>query len=158
MLIGLSSRLSFIRIKLFRPMKSIQLFFFAFFFSATVFGQMSTLTVTFKFAAITEGYDHICKSQVWMNGELLGESKEVQESAGGSFTVDIPYGEHTIRVINLANYEGDWEEHTIENNYSIDCEWRGSYVYNKKKNKLFLLHDLDSGTVVSWKKMPKPAK
>ena len=122
------------------------------------FGQMSTLTVTFKFAGITEGYDHMCKSQVWMNGELLGESSEVKESAGGSFSVDIPYGEHTIEVINLAEYEGEWEEHTIDNDYSIDCLWEGSHTYTKKANKLFMLHDLNSGTVVSWKKMPKPVK
>jgi len=139
-------------------MKSIQVFFLAFFFAATAFGQNATLTVTFKFAGITEGYDHTCKSQVWMNGELLGESSEVKESVGGSFTVDIPYGEHTVRVINLAQYEGEWEEHTIENNYSIDCLWRGSHTYSKKANKLFMLHDLDAGTVISWKKMPKLSK
>ena len=139
-------------------MKTIQILLFAFFFTATVFGQMSSLTVTFKFAGIAEGYDHICKSQVWMNDELLGESNEVKESVGSSFTVDIPSGEHTVRVINLALYEGEWEEHTIENNYSIDCLWEGSHTYSKKASKLFMLHDLDTDTVVSWKKMPKPGK
>lgn len=139
-------------------MKSIQLFFLAFFISVAASGQMSTLMVTFKFVGITEGYDHICKSQVWMDDQLLGESSEVKESAGSTFSVKVPYGEHTVRVINLAQYEGEWEEHTIDNNYSIDCLWEGSHTFGKKANKLFMLHDLDNDTVVSWKKMPKPSK
>lgn len=139
-------------------MKSIQLFLLAFCLSSTVFSQTSTLTVTFKFNGITEGYDHICKTQVWMDEKLLGESGEVKESVGGSFPVSVPYGEHLVRIINLALYEGEWEDHTIENNYSIDCLWEGSHTFGKKKDKLFLLYDLDTGTVMSWKKMPKPSK
>ena len=139
-------------------MKSIQLFLLVFCFSTTVFSQTSSLTVTFKFNGITEGYDHICKTQVWMDDTLLGESGEVKESDGGTFSVSVPYGEHSLHIMNLALYEGEWEDHTIENNYSIDCTWEGSHTFGKRKNKLFLLFDLDSGTVASWKKMPKPAK
>ena len=124
----------------------------------TGFSQTSSLLVTFKFAGITEGYDHICKTQVWLDENLLGESGEVKESVGGSFSVRVPYGEHALRIINLANYEGEWEDHTIDNDYSIDCLWEGSHSFGKKANKLFLLYDLDSGTIASWKKMPKPAK
>jgi hypothetical protein len=139
-------------------MKSIQLFLLVFCFSSTVFSQTSSLTVTFTFNGITEGYDHICKTQAWLDDTLLGESGEVKESEGGSFTVSVPYGDHALHIINLALYEGEWEEHTIENNYSIDCAWDGSHTFGKKKNKLFLLFDLDAGTIASWKKMPKPAK
>jgi hypothetical protein len=95
---------------------------------------------------------------VWVDENLLGESGEVKESVSGSIAVTVPYGEHTVRIINLALYEGKWEDHTIDNNYSIDCLWEGSYTFGKKKVKLFLLYDLGAGTVVSWKKMPKPAK
>ncbi len=139
-------------------MKSIQLLFVVFCISSAVYSQTSSLTVTFKFSGITEGYDHICKTQVWMDENLLGESGEVKESAGGSLSVRVPYGDQTLHIINLAQYEGEWEDHTIENNYSIDCAWDGNHTFGKKANKLFLLFDLDAGTVASWKKMPKPAK
>lgn len=139
-------------------MKSIQLFLLVFCFSSSIFSQTSPLSITFKFAGITEGYDHVCKTQVWMDEDLLGESAEVNESKGGVFTVNVPYGDHALRIINLAKYEGEWEEHTIENNYSIDCLWEGTHTYSKKASKLFMLFDLNSATTVSWKKMPKPVK
>ena len=97
----------------------------------------------------------MCKTQVWVDGSLYGESGEAKESAGGFVTVNIPYGEHTLRIINLAQYEGEWEEHTIENLYSIDCLWEGSHTFKKKKENFYLLFDIDDITKVSWKKMPK---
>jgi hypothetical protein len=128
------------------------------FISVFVSGQTSSLTTTFKFDNIEEGYDHICKTQVWVNGELLGESKEVKESQGGSFTVNVPYGEHRVRIVNLAQYEGTWEEHSVANGYSIDCLWEGTHKFDKKRTKVFLLFDIDGTAEVSWKKMPAKAK
>jgi hypothetical protein len=126
--------------------------------AALATGQTSALLTTFRFEGIEEGYDHMCKTQVWINGELAGESAEVKESKGGSFTVNVPYGEHRMRIVNLAQFEGQWEEHTVEKNYSIDCLWEGVHKFDQKSSKLFLLFDLDGGTTMSWKKMPKKAK
>jgi len=121
--------------------------------------QTSTFTTTFKFAGIEDGYDHICKTQVWINGTLAGESTPAKQSEGGTITVQVPYGEQRVLVTNYAQYEGEWEEHTIDNNYSIDCMWQGTHVFDKKPAKFFLLFDIDNGTSVSWKKMPsKPKK
>jgi hypothetical protein len=139
-------------------MKSLVLLFHLTFFTLAAIGQTSSLAVTFKFAGIEEGYDHICKTQVWVDDELIGESGEVNESKGASFTVNVPVGEHSLRLINLAYYEGEWEEHTIENNYSIDCLWEGTHALSKKSQKVFMLFDINDTTTVSWKKMPKPAK
>lgn len=125
--------------------------------AAVSFAQSGTLAVKFAFRGIEEGYDHVCKTQVWVDGEMVGESAEVKESQGASFNVKVPTGNHEVRIINLAYYEGAWEEHTIANNYSIDCLWEGSHNF-KEKNKVFLLHDIDSVTYVSWKKMPKAKK
>lgn len=133
-------------------------FLFLLLVSSFAFGQTTTLTTTFKFIGIVEGYDHDCKTQVWVDGTMLGESAVVKESAGGSVTVDVPYGEHQLRVINFAQYEGTWEEHTIENQYSIDCFWEGTHKFSKKKENLYLLFDIDDQTQVSWKKMPKKSK
>ena len=139
-------------------MKSLRFLTLLLFVSGFAFGQTTTLTTTFKFANIEDGYDHMCKTQVWINGELAGESKEVKESAGGSFTVNVPYGEHRVRIVNLAEYEGTWEEHSIANEYSLDCLWEGVHKFDKKGAKVFLLFDLDARTAVSWKKMPAVAK
>jgi hypothetical protein len=124
---------------------------------AATFAQSGTMTVKFAFKGIEEGYDHLCKTQVWVDGQMVGESAEVKESVGATFTVKVPTGSHHVRVINLAYYEGSWEEHTVENNYSIDCFYNDTYTL-KASNKLFMLHDIDSVTLTSWKKMPKVKK
>ncbi len=120
--------------------------------------QTTNLTTTFKFINIEEGYDHLCKTQVWVDGQMVGESAEVYESKGTSFTVQVPQGEHRVRIVNLAKYEGNWEEHTVENNYSIDCMWEGTQSFGSKAAKVFMLFDIDNDTQISWKKMPKPVK
>jgi len=135
-------------------MKKIFLFFALLSAMTIAMAQDASLTVTFKFANIVEGYDHLCKTKVYIDGEFVGESKEVKESAGSTFTVPVPSGEHEIRIVNLAFYEGQWEEHTIENAYSIDCLWTGTHKL-KSKNRFYMLFDIDSETYVSWKKMPK---
>jgi hypothetical protein len=140
------------------PMKTSFGFALLMMIAVSATAQNSSLITTFKFAGITEGYDHVCKTQVWVNGALAGESNEVKESVGATFTVEVPAGDQQIRVVNLANYEGNWEEHTIDNNYSIDCLWEGTATFGKKPSKLFLLFDLDGTTLASWKKMPKTPK
>ncbi len=117
--------------------------------------QTVPLQVSFKFINVEEGYDHDCKTEVLIDGVSAGETDVVKESQGGKFTVDVPVGVHDIRVVNWAYYEGNWEEHTIENNYSLDCVWSETGHDFKKASKLFFVYDLDSETIVSWKKAPK---
>jgi hypothetical protein len=119
--------------------------------------QSGTITISQKFVGIVEGYDHNCQSRVWVDNELVGQSAEGPESKLMTYTVKVPVGVHTIKVINFAEYEGKWEEHTIENNYSIDAVFDDSHDL-KATNKLFLLFDIDSQTYFSWKKMPKAPK
>ena len=123
-------------------------------FSLALFSQTTPLTVNYKFANIEEGYDHDSKTVVLIDGDVVGESGVAPESKGGTFTVQVPTGMHTLRVVNLALYEGVWEEHTIENNYSIDCFYETDHFF-KKPEKLYLLFDVDSETSVSWKKPVK---
>jgi hypothetical protein len=122
------------------------------------FGQSTTLKVTFKFLNIVEGYDHDCKSEVFIDGESVGESGVVKESSGASFTVNVPTGKHDLRVVNYALYEGTWEAHTVENDYSIDCVYEEEGHNFKKPSKLFLIHDIDQQTFAGWKKAPKVPK
>lgn len=125
--------------------------------SLAMFAQTGTLTVKYIFIGVEDGYDHLCKTQVWIDGEMVGESPEVKQTKGSTFTVEVPTGKHEYRIVNLALYEGKWEEHLISNDYSIDCVDEGTHNF-KAKNKVFYLYDLDSEMQVNWKKMPKKSK
>ncbi len=111
----------------------------------------STLKIDFKFENIEEGYDHVSKTNVYVDGELAATSSEVLQSKPNSVSVSIPKGEHTIRVVNLALYQGNWEEHTVENNYSIDCLHEFTRNFQKKKYNLKLTFDLNSKTKAQFK-------
>ncbi len=113
--------------------------------------KTTTLQIDFKFENIEEGYDHLCKTNVYVDGELLATSSEKLQSKPNSVTVSIPKGEHNIRVVNLALYEGSWEEHTKDNNYSIDCMHEFKHDFKKKKYNLRLVFDLNSDTKVTFK-------
>jgi hypothetical protein len=121
------------------------------------FSQSSKLTVYYQFQNIEDGYDHNCKNQIFIDGKMVGESAEAPQSKSGSITVSVPKGMRDVRVVNLAYYEGQWEEHTIENNYSIDCLYEMTRSFNKPE-KLYLVFDLDEGTSSSWQKPVKKAK
>ena len=136
-----------------------RLFSIAFFLllAMAAFSQ-TKLTVFYKFANIVEGYDHDTKTEVFIDGESMGTSGVAAESKGGTVTVNVPMGEHNLRVVNYALYEGEWEEHTIDNEYSIDCIYETTHKFGKKPEKLYLLFDIDQGTLVSWKKPVKVKK
>jgi hypothetical protein len=101
------------------------------------------LSLTWSFMGIEEGYDHLNKMAVYVNGELVGESPEaLQSSPKQQLTVDVPDDGFTLRVVNMAFYGGVWEEHTVANNYSIDCAFERS-IPARKKHKFKVLMDLD---------------
>lgn len=143
---------SLIKIR-YKPMKkllAISLFLLG---SLVAYSQI-TMVINFKFINIEEGYDHQCKTLVLIDGETVGESKVTPQSKGATFTVKVPKGNHELSVVNWALYEGNWEEHTIANNYSIDATYSASRKF-KKPEKLYLLFDLDEGTRSSWNKPVK---
>jgi hypothetical protein len=118
------------------------------------YAQTTRLTINFQFKNIEEGYDHQTKAQVLIDGEVVGESDVTLQSKGKTFQVEVPTGEHELRVVNWALYEGQWEEHLVENEYSIDASYEAVHTF-KKPEKLFLVFDLDEGSKVSWKKPVK---
>jgi hypothetical protein len=122
-------------------------------FTTTSATKMGTLKVTWKFINIVEGYDHDNRCDIYLDGELIGSSSVTPESVSNSITVDVSPGRHSLRVVNMALYEGTWEEHTVANDYSWDFVLDADHTF-KKKNKLFLLFDIDEGMSYSWKKMP----
>lgn len=126
---------------------------------ATFAIAQTQLTVTFKFINIVDGYDHNCKSEVFIDGKSVGVSPEGKESVGTTFTVTVPTGSSDFRLMNYAQYEGTWEEHTVENEYSIDCfVEEDGHSFTKKKEKLYIIFDIDKQTYVSWGKKLKVKK
>ena len=112
-----------------------------------VFSQkMSTLKVDYSFKNLVEGYDHQTVTKIFVDDELVAESTQKSESKPNTVSCQIPRGEHTVRIVNYALYEGNWEEHTIENEYSIDAVYEFDQKLKKAKYKLTLVFDIDSGT------------
>ncbi|MFN0275807.1 MAG: hypothetical protein ACKVPJ_08690 [Chitinophagales bacterium] len=107
----------------------------------------ATLTVSYEFSNIVEGYDHNTYCEVWIDGVKAGESSRGLESKPNSFTIQTTRGIHNVEIKNFAEYQGTWEEHLVANEYSIDCYYSQS-MNLKKKNKLKLLFDIDKGTIV----------
>lgn len=104
-----------------------------------------TLKISWKFAGIEEGYDHLCMTRVFVDGNQIAVSKEMLQSKPGKMKVKIPAGTHRVRIVNFAKYEGVWEEHTTENNYSIDCVFEINQSFTKGMT-IQLLFDLNNGT------------
>jgi hypothetical protein len=125
----------------------VTLFISLFAFSASAQKQ-GTITVKTSYTGIVDGYDHINKTMIYVDGSLAGESSELVQSKPNSFTVTVPRGEHDIRIINMANYEGKWEEHTKENEYSLDALYEGS-VNLKKKLTVNLVFDIDKEMTIA---------
>jgi len=111
--------------------------------SITAYAQKTgTITVKTSYTGILEGYDHINKTMVYVDGNLVGETPELVQSKPNSVAVTVSRGKHDIRVINMAYYEGTWEEHTIANEYSLDALYEGA-INLKKKLTISLVFDID---------------
>jgi hypothetical protein len=110
-------------------------------------GSMGSLTFKFSVTNIEPGYDHLSKLVVFEDGNKIGESSEQVESKPNSVTVKLSKGSHNIRAVLTSKYEGNWEEHTISNEYSIDCLFEDEVVIKKKKT-ITLVFDIDKGTII----------
>ena len=104
------------------------------------------LTVNLSFENIVEGYDHLTKTEVYIDGTLCGTSTLRNESIPNTVICTTSKGTHAVKVINYAYVDDIWEEHTIENSYSIDCKYEASMNLKKKNNKLNIIFDIDKGT------------
>ena len=111
---------------------------------ALVFSACSPkVTVNYKFTGIRDGYDHKSRTHIYVDGEKAATSSEALESKPNSVSTKVPKGEHDIKVINEAFYEGKWEEHTVENGYSIDCKYENTFTFGKSR-KINMVFDIDS--------------
>ncbi len=123
----------------------------------TGFSQSTKFTVYVKFINVEEGYDHETRTTVFIDDQEVGTSAVTAQTKTGSFSVDVPTGNHSLKIVNYALYNGTWEEHTIENEYSFDLIHEEDHNF-KKPEKFYILVDLDENMLVSWKKPVKVKK
>lgn len=130
-------------------MRFIPILFLALFFAVSAQAQkMAPLKVSWKFENVEPGYDHKNKCVVYVDGEEVAESSATLQTKPNTMKLEVPAGKHVIRVVNFALYEGVWEEHTVENNYSLDCVFEEEVKFSKKGRAISMVFDLD-GEVVS---------
>jgi hypothetical protein len=117
----------------------------------TTSSRKENTEITWKFDGIQEGYDHICRTKVYVDNKLVATSSEALESAGGKIVLKIKPGTHAIRIVSECNYEGKWEEHTLENGYSIDAQIIERRTFSSK-NEAFIHFDINAETTsIEWK-------
>ncbi len=112
--------------------------------------KVKHLTITFKYQFVHddgEGQKINTRLKVYVDGVVKGVSLEKIESEANHVTVEIPAGQHKIRAVIESEYEGNWEEHTIANEYSIDCIYLHEDNYTKHV-RVDLIFDIVKGTIV----------
>lgn len=104
------------------------------------------VTVSWSFTGIEEGYDHKTKTELYIDGKLVATSSVTNQSEPNNVSAKTTKGVHDVKVINYAQYDGEWEAHTIENNFSIDCTYQETLNLKKRSNEIILVFNLDVGT------------
>ncbi len=107
-------------------------------------GSEVPLTVTWIYKNVEEGFDHENRTVVYIDGKVAGTSSTYRESEKGTMTVMVPKGQHEVVIENYAFYEGQWELHSIENNYSVDAFYSLNMNFAKKKRSVDLVFDIDT--------------
>lgn len=104
------------------------------------------LEITWIYENVQQGYDHDNKMIVFVDGKKVGESGVYLESKKGKYVINVPKGSHKISIENYAFYEGEWELHVIENNYSVDAYFSDQVEIKKKLHKIDLVFDIAKET------------
>lgn len=129
---------------------TIALLFFALGFNYVQAQKTKLVTITFKYQFVHdegEGKMINTRLKVYVDDAVKGVSLEKKEAEANHVTVEIPTGNHKIRAVIESQFEGVWEEHTIANEYSIDC----IYIHEEnftKNVRVDIVFDLTKGTIV----------
>lgn len=99
-----------------------------------------------KFKGIEDGYDHLNRSKVYIDGEQMPVSQSCHQSEWGNYEAKLSKTTHKIRLVNEAYYEGRWIEHTFDNEFSINavCEFD---LNAKEVSKVQIEFDLNGSAV-----------
>jgi len=128
-------------------MKYFLLLAVLFFFGTGAFAQKNgELKIEWKYTGIVEGYDHLSKLEVYVDGILKGSSPDELMSDGHVYKIKIPVGTHKIKLVSLAKYQGTWEAQNVANDYSFDMVYETALIVSKK-TKLKLHFDIDAEVI-----------
>jgi hypothetical protein len=101
------------------------------------------IKVGWRFTNVEPGYAHENRIDVYVDGNKVLQSTVKPENKPNKLKLELKPGPHQVRFVNLALYEGTWEEHTIENDYSVDCLWQVD-VPDAHPKSIRLVCDIDS--------------
>ncbi|WP_300666213.1 hypothetical protein [Fluviicola sp.] len=105
-----------------------------------------SVVLEWKFNGIEAGYDHLNRCKVFVDGEEMPVSKTCLQSVWGSYELRLSKKEHQIRLVNEAYYNGQWVEHSFENEFSIDAVC--AFDLNAKEiSRIQIQFDLNSSEV-----------
>lgn len=99
-----------------------------------------------KFKGIEEGYDHLNRCKIVVDGKEMPVSNSFHQSECGTYQLKLSKKDHEIRLVNEAYYNGKWTEHTFENQFSINaiCEFE---LNPKEISKVRIEFDLNGANV-----------
>lgn len=109
--------------------------------------KLITITFKYKFIHEGEGKDINTRLKIYVDDVVKGVSLAKVEAEENHVTVEIPSGNHKIRAVIESEFEGVWEEHTVVNEYSIDCVYLTEMNFTKHV-RIELIFDLEKGTIV----------
>ena len=112
----------------------------------SAYSKDQLVILEWKFKGIEDGYDHLNRSKITVDGTALPVSGSCRQSEWGSYTLTLSKTNHRIQVVNEAYYEGEWMEHTFENEFSINaiCEFD---VNPKEVSKVRIEFDLNGSEI-----------
>lgn len=123
------------------------------------FAQSSVdVTLKWKFLNVIDGYDHLNKMEIYVDGNLISASPEFYETTLAEHTFKVPTGKHKVEFKNFAYYDGEWEAHTLDNDYSVEGIYSETRNFSKP-DVVVITWDIDESSdtppVVKWGKAGK---
>jgi hypothetical protein len=107
-------------------------------------GDPKPTRISWRFENVVEGFDHTHQMMIAADGATLASSESGPETVPGSMIVAVPKGTQTLQIVSMALYGDVWEEHTVDNDYSVDCVWELD-VSGRHPKKVDLVCDIDDG-------------
>ena len=106
------------------------------------------LEISFQALNTIEGYDHLSRMHVFIDGKEVAKSPEMIQSKKNKVSLSVIPGEHDVRCILWAEYkEEGWMERTLENDFSFDWIFEKTMKLKKGKNKLNIVFDIKVNSV-----------
>jgi hypothetical protein len=107
-------------------------------------GAPKATRISWRFENVVDGYDHNHQMVITADGATVATSEPTPETVPGAMSVPLAGGQ-TLRIVSMAAYEGAWEEHTVDNDYSVDCVWE-FVLKARPPKKIDLVCDIDEGS------------